>query len=347
MIPYYKFDQLHSSIRDDLITVATQVIDSGNYVFGTQQFEEEFAEWTGAKYCVAVSNGTSALHLALLALGVQPGDEVLTVSHTFRATSAAIHYIGAIPKFIDIDPNTYCMDVAQLEQAITSRTRAIIPVHIYGNAADMLAIREIAQRHGIPVVEDCSQAHGTRINGQHVGTFGAIGTFSFYPGKGLGALGDAGCIVTNDQGVAEYIRHTRQWNDNEVGYNYRMSNMQAEFLRVKLKDFNRVLEIKREIASKYDQHFKYATCQTNVDHSYHVYPIMIKDRAVFQKAVSSHMEVKSHYSVPVHRLPYYRASYDLPVTDCVANHEVSLPIYPGVDYQKVIEVINANSSCLL
>lgn len=347
LIPYYKFDQLHSSIRDELVAVAARVIDSGNYVFGTQQFEEEFAEWSGAKHCVAVSNGTSALHLALLALGVQSGDEVLTVSHTFRATSAAIHYIGAIPKFIDIDPKTYCMDVAQLEQAITSRTRAIIPVHIYGNAANMPAIQEIAQRHGIPVVEDCSQAHGTRINGQHVGTFGAIGTFSFYPGKGLGALGDAGCVVTNDQGLADYIRQARQWHDNEVGYNYRMSNIQAEFLRVKLKDFNRVLEIKQSIADEYNQHFNYATHADNVTHSYHVYPIMVKDRVVFQQAVSAQMEVKSHYSVPVHRLPYYRSSYNLPVTDHVADHEVSLPIYPGVDYHQVIEILNANASCLL
>lgn len=347
LIPYYKFNEIHAEIADQLSAVAKQVIDSGNYVFGTQQFEEEFANWTGSRYCIAVSNGTSALHLALLALGVRPGDEVITVAHTFRATVAAIHYVGATPKFIDIDPETYCMDATQLEQAITSRTRAIIPVHIYGNAADMPVICNIAQRHGIPVVEDCSQAHGTRINSQHVGTFGQIGTFSFYPGKGLGALGDAGCVVTNDQGLADYIRQSRQWSDHEVGYNYRMSNIQAEFLRVKLKDFDRVLKIKQEIAGYYDQHFNYATHKSNVEHSYHVYPVLVKDRAQFQRQVGSAMEVKSHYPVPVHRLAYYRSSYDLPVTEHVSAHEVSLPIYPGVDYQQVIEILNANSSCLL
>ena len=234
MIPFYSFKHIHDSIEDQLIESSIKTIKSGNYVFGTTRFEEEFADYVGSKYCAAVANGTAAIHLSLLALGIQEGDEVITVSHTFRATVAAIKYCGAIPIYVDIRNDTFVIDHNSLESKITDKTKCIIPVHIYGNVAAMKEIKRIADKYNIPIVEDCSQAHGSKIHDQHVGTFGTLGTFSFYPGKGLGALGDAGCVVTNDENLYKFITKMRQWDDNAIGYNYRMSNIQAEFLRIKL-----------------------------------------------------------------------------------------------------------------
>lgn len=347
MIPFYSFKEIHSPIEEELIKKSAEVIRSGNYVFGTEKFEEEFADYVGTKYCVAVSNGTSALHLALLSLGIGPGDEVITVSHTFRATVSAIKYCGATPVFVDVDQETFTLDASQLEQKITSKTKLIMPVHIYGNFADMPAILDVANRFKIPVVEDCSQAHGTRYLGQHVGSFGTIGTFSFYPGKGLGALGDSGCIITNDKEIANYIKKARSWDENDVGFNYRMSNIQSEFLRIKLRCFNDVLAQKREIAKKYSEHFKFINVKNHVEHSFHIYPVLFQNRDDVIKAVKDRVDLKVHYPLPVHRLPAYRNSYFLPETDRIAFHEVSLPIYPGVDYEGVIEAINDYSSSLL
>jgi dTDP-4-amino-4,6-dideoxygalactose transaminase len=207
-------------------------------------------------------------------------------------------------------------------------------------------INAIAAEKNIPVIEDCSQAHGTTLNNKHVGTFGNLGTFSFYPGKGLGALGDAGCVVTDDENLYKFMYKVRQWDDNDVGYNYRMANIQAEFLRIKLKNFDSVLEEKRKIAAEYNKHFSYVTTK-NSNHSYHIYPILVNDREKLIADVKSKLDLKMHYPVPVHRLTAYRAPYSLPVTDWVSSKQVSLPIYPGVDYKSVIEIIHDNSSCLL
>lgn len=348
LISFYKFTDIHhGDIQSQLESAALQVIRSGNYVMNTQSFEEEFADYVGSRYCVALSTGTAALHLAMLALGIRAGDEIITVAHTFRATAAAARYIGAHVRYIDIDPDTYVMDPRCLEAAINERTRAIVPVHIYGNAADMTEINTIAQRHNLAVIEDCSQAHGTRIGGQHVGTFGAIGTFSFYPGKSLGALGDAGCLITDDQALADEARYLRSWGDREIGYNYRLANMQAEFLRIKLRDFPRVLREKRNIAAQYDRFFGYAKTRPGVEHSYHVYPVLARDRADLIAQCRDRLELRCHYPVPVHRLPAYREAVDLPITEHVARHQVSLPMYPGVDAQQVIKVLNDNPGAFL
>lgn len=346
MIPFYSFKEIHHSIADELIQKAESVIRSGNYVFGTEKFEEEFADYVGAKYCVAVSNGTAALHLALLSLGVGPGDEVITVSHTFRATVAAIKYCGATPVYVDIDEQTFTMDANQLKNAVNAKTKCILPVHIYGNAASMQAITQIAAEKNIPIIEDCSQAHGTTIANKHVGTFGTLGTFSFYPGKGLGALGDAGCVVTDDINLYKFMSKVRQWDDNDIGYNYRMANIQAEFLRIKLKNFDYVLQEKRKIAEEYNKHFSYVKT-INAEHSYHIYPILIHDREKFIAEVKSKVDLKMHYPVPVHRLTSYRSPSSLPITDWISSKQVSLPIYPGVDYKSVIEIVNDYSSSLL
>jgi len=351
MIPFYSFKYIHDTIEDQLIESSIKTIKSGNYVFGTARFEEEFADYVGSKYCAAVANGTAAIHLSLLALGIQEGDEVITVSHTFRATVAAIKYCGAIPIYVDIRDDTFVIDHNSLESKITDKTKCIIPVHIYGNVAAMKEIKRIADKYNIPIVEDCSQAHGSKIHDQHVGTFGTLGTFSFYPGKGLGALGDAGCVVTNDENLYKFITKMRQWDDNAIGYNYRMSNIQAEFLRIKLKTFDTILFEKRQIADEYNKHFPYVKCDTGVFHSYHVYPILVSERDKFIEILKSQVEIKSHYNIPVHRLTCYRSSVSLPITEKISNHEVSLPIYPGVDSEKVIthieNILNDNTCSLL
>lgn len=347
LIPFYNFKEIHEPIQEELIQKSSEIIKSGNYVFATEKFEEEFADYVGTKYCIAVSNGTAALHLALLSLGVQPGDEVITVSHTFRATAAAIKYCSAVPVYVDIDPNTFTMDVSQIERKISNKTKCILPVHIYGNAADVKEIKKISDKYQIPLVEDCSQAHGTTIDKKHVGTFGNVGTFSFYPGKGLGALGDAGCLVTDDFEIYKLATKLRTWDDNDVGYNYRMANIQSEFLRVKLRSFNDVLKEKRVIASEYNKHFSYVKTREGVEHSYHIYPILVRDRDAFISGNKTKIDLKSHYPIPVHKLTAYRESYNLPISDHVSKSEVSLPIYPGVDWNKVIEIINDNTSSLL
>lgn len=347
MIKFYDMQAINNFSIDELVSKSEEIIRSGNYVFGTDKFEEEFAEYNGNKYCVGVSSGTSALHVALMSLGIGPGDEVITVSHTFRATVSAIRYCGAIPVFVDIDPTTYTMDPTQLENKINNKTKAIIPVHIYGNMCDMTAIMQIADKHNIPVVEDCSQAHGSELQGRKSGTFGKIGTFSFYPGKGLGALGDAGCIVTDDLDIANFAKQVRTWDNETIGFNYRMSNLQAEFLRIKLKIYDHILDQKIHIANEYNKNWNFCKTKDGVKHSYHVYPIMVKNRDAFQQIISKKVETKCHYSMPVHKFLAHKAGYNLPVTENVSNCQVSLPMYPGVDYKTVIEVINDNISSFL
>jgi dTDP-4-amino-4,6-dideoxygalactose transaminase len=347
MIPYYQLSSIHQPIRQQLIDAAVSVIDSGNFVFGTTAIENAWSNYTGASHCIAVSNGTTALHLALLALGVGPGDEVITVSHTFKATVAAILYCGATPVFVDIDPDTFVMDINLVSSAITSKTKAVLPVHLYGNAVDMPALMSVCKQHNLAIIEDCSQAHGTKINGQHVGTFGDIGTFSFYPGKGIGALGDAGAVITNKKELADLMKLERTWKDDSIGYNYRMSNIQSEFLAIKVQHWSELLEQKQKIAKDYDESFKSAVVRPGVEHSYHIYPVLVKDRAGLFNACANNIELKCHYPLPVHRLPAYLDNINLPVTDYVSSHQISLPIYPGVDFKQVTRLLYDKFSSFL
>jgi len=342
MIKYYDLDFVHANLFDELSCEADKVIRSNNYVFNTELFEEEFAAWNNSNYCVAVSSGTSALHLALLALGIKQGDEVITVSHTFRATAAAIKYCNAKPVFVDIDEKTFLLDPANLESKITEHTKVIIPVHLYGNVCDMYAIKNIANKYNLHVVEDCSQAHGSRINDVKVGNFGTIGTFSFYPGKGLGALSDAGCIVTNDFNLAEQIKELRSWDNKSIGYNYRMANLQAEFLRIKLKNYNDILLEKLEVANRYNKYFNFIHTTIDAYHSYHVYPILVNDRSRLIKNINSLVETKIHYPIPVHQFSQYNTNEFLPITDRISSTELSLPMYPTVNADLVSEIILEN-----
>src|SRR3989440_805822 len=234
-VPVVDLRAQYNRLRDEVLRAVQEVADSTTYVLGPKvaEFEKAFAGHVGTRHCIGVNSGTSALHLALLGAGVGPGDEVITVPMTFIATSWGISYVGATPVFVDVDPVTYTMDVEQVESAITPRTRAILPVHLYGQPADMQPLLEIGNRHGIPVIEDAAQAHGARYNYMGAGTIGLCGWFSFYPGKNLGAYGEAGAVVTNDDHVAARLRRLRdhgqaqRYCHDEIGFNYRMDALQG------------------------------------------------------------------------------------------------------------------------
>ncbi len=259
MIPLVDLKAQYLTIKSDIAAAVGRVLDTGQFVLGpeVEAFEQEFAAYQGAAQGIAVNTGTSALHLALLAAGVGPGDEVITVPFTFVATVAAIGYVGARAVYVDIDPKTFTMDVNQIEGAITPRTKAIVPVHLYGQPADMDPILEIANRHGLKVIEDGCQAHGAAYKGRPVGALGDLGCFSFYPGKNLGAYGEGGMVVTNNAAMAKQIRMLRDWGSEKKyhhvlkGFNYRMEGMQGAILRVKLRHLEKWTEARRAHAVEY------------------------------------------------------------------------------------------------
>ena len=343
IIPFFNLPLIHSEYIKELNQKSKEIISSGNYILNTTDFEKEFANYVGSSYCSCVANGTAALHLALKAIDIRPGDEVITVGYTFRATVSAIMYEGAIPIYVDINSDTYCMDVDKVEDKITEKTKCIIPVHLFGNAVDMVKLMAIANKYGIPVIEDCSQAHGTTINGQHVGTFGDIGTFSFYPSKNIGALGDAGCVVTNNQELQAKILSLRNWAVGDVGYNYRMDNIQAAFLSVKLKHYPSTLDKKRLIAARYNEHFNNVNALPNVNHSYNIYTILVENREHFINKIKDKLQTRVYYDIPVSSQDPYISNRDhLKNTEDLSRKQLSLPIYPGLDVDRVIEIIKEN-----
>ena len=321
-----------NSVKDMARLELDSIMSNNNFIYDTKEFESKFRQFTGANYCVGVSSGTAALHLALEAIGIKQGDQVATVSHTFRATVAAIKYVGAEPVYVDIEPHSYCMNPNILKKTLDNNPniKAVVVVHLYGNSADIEKIANICQTYNVKLIEDCSQAHGTYKKGKHVGTFGDIGTFSFFPGKGIGAFGDAGACVTMNKEYNDYITEARSWKEDEIGYNYRMSTINARFL------YDKIL-----IAKEYDKHFNNCLVNPSVKHSYHIYSILHPNRdKLISYAKEKGVELKCHYSLPVHKLPAYKTDkYILPVTNTISDQQVSLPIYPGVDYKKVIEVI--------
>ena len=357
MIPYYDMTEIHKPIKEEFMSEVKELLDTGSFVFGTEKFEEEFADYTGAKYCVGLNSGTSALTLALLASEVRPGNKVVTVSHTFTATLSAIKYLGGQHQFVDIDEKTYCMDPELLSSAVGFDTKVILPVHMYGNACDMPSIIN-KKSINTNIIEDCSQAHGTRINGQHVGTFGKAGCFSFYPGKGLGAFGDAGCVITSDEGLAKEIKEQRSWKEDDVGQNFRMANVNAKFLSLKLKHLDNIIEMKKDIAKYYDKHLNYCHTEKGVDHSYHIYPLLHNNRDGLINRCKESLELKTHYNKPVHHNPAFKTTsktcsicgsdeeieFNLPITEKISKSQVSVPIYPGLNKEEVIDILQKNWS---
>lgn len=336
-----------------------QVLDSGWYVLGEQvkQFEAEFATFHGVDHCIGVANGTEALSIALRAVGVRPGDEVITVSHSAVATAAAIEIIGARPVFADIDPVTRCIDPASIEELMWKRVRAIVPVHIYGQPADMARIMEIAAKHDVKVVEDCAQAHGAEIGGRKVGTFGDAAAFSFYPTKNLGAVGDGGAVITNSQELAETMRADREygWKERFIsssqGYNTRLDEIQAAILRVKLRYLEQDNARRRKIAERY--HAAAAGTLVGVPakidgtlHAMHLYVLECDDRDSLREALKSEgVGTAIHYPAAIHQQPAYAErirGYDrLPNTEALYKRILSLPMYPELTDEQVDRVCTA------
>lgn len=353
MIAFLDLKQQYAGIAPDIEAAVLNVLRSGRYVLGEEvaAFETEFAAACGVRHAIAVNTGTSALHLALLAAGVTAGDEVITTPFTFIATAAAIRYIGARPVFVDIDPATFTIDPARIERAITPRTRAIVPVHLYGQMANMDAIMAIATRHGLAVVEDACQAHGSRQHGRSAGSIGLSGCFSFYPGKNLGACGEGGMAVTNDDEQARLIRMLRDWGQDRryhhvmEGYNYRMDAIQGAALRVKLRQLESWTEARRARAQLYGRLLANSPVEPPSQapwnrHVWHIFAVRTAHRDQLQKYLAREgVETGLHYPVPVHLQPAYadlgHRPGDFPASEAAADSVLSLPIYPELSLRAV------------
>ncbi len=338
--------------REQIEIAIKRVLDSGYYILGpeVEAFESEFAEYIGTQFAIGVANGTDALSLALRALDIGPGDEVITVSHTAVATVAAIEQAGATPVLIDVEPGFLTLDPALLEQALTKQTRAVVPVHLYGQPADIARIQDFCNAHGLALVEDVSQAHGARYNGRRLGSFGDIAVFSCYPTKNLGALGDAGIVVTDDPALADRVRRLRQygWVDRnfsiEQGVNSRLDEVQAAILRVKLPYLDAGNERRREIACSYSEAFRGSRIEVplvrdNNEHVFHLYVVQVDDRDdVRDRLAAASVQTAIHYPLPIHRQPAYldrvRIATSMSVTNRAAGQILSLPVFPELSAEK-------------
>jgi dTDP-4-amino-4,6-dideoxygalactose transaminase len=353
MIPLVDLRAQYLDIKGDIDAAIARVFESGQFVLGDEVagFEREFAAYSGASEGIAVNTGTSALHLALIAAGVRAGDEVITVPFTFVATVAAIGYIGAKAVFVDIDPRTFTMDPAQIEAAITSRTKAIVPVHLYGQPADMDPILAIARRHGLVVIEDACQAHGAAYKGRPVGSLGHAAAFSFYPGKNLGAYGEGGMVVSSSESFAREVRMLRDWGAEKKyhhvlkGFNYRMEGLQGAMLRVKLRHLERWTEARRAHARDYAQLLVDAGVGIPAEadfarHVFHVYAVRTSDRQSLQRMLQANgVATGIHYPIPVHLQPAYSdlgyKAGQFPESERAANEVLSLPMYPELSRTKL------------
>ena len=362
MIPFVDLKAQYTGIKDEVNAAVLGVLETCQFSLGSEvsAFEEEFSTYCQAQYGIGVNTGTSALHLALLAAGIGSGDEVITVPFTFVATVAAIYYTGAKPVFVDIDPRTFTIDVKAIEGAITDRTKAIIPVHLYGQPADMDPILDIAKQHGLVVIEDAAQAHGAEYKGKRVGSLGDMGCFSFYPGKNLGAYGEGGMVVTNNAEYTRTIRMLRDWGAEQKyqhvikGYNYRLEGIQGAVLRVKLRHLEAWTEARRAAAAHYNELLSGSGVPTPeamsyVRHVYHIYAIRTQQRSEWQQALQAQgIQTGIHYPIPVHLLPAYAdlgyTRGDFPHSEQAADEVLSLPMFPELSRAQCEEVSEAITS---
>lgn len=340
-------------MREELLRALADVLDSREFILGrhVEEFERDFAEYCRVDHAIAVNSGTSALHLSLLAAGVEPGDEVITVPFTFAATVATIHYCHARPVFIDIDASTFTMDPAQIAAAITPRTKAIVPVHLYGQPANLDPIIDVARRHGLAVIEDAAQAHGAEYAGVRVGGIGDLGCFSFYPSKNLGACGEGGMVTTNNPELARTVRLLRNWGQDRKyhhalrGFNYRMEGLQGAILGVKLRRLEQWTEARRSIAAEYDRQLAGApivrpSAIRDVRHVYHTYTIRTAARDILQETLASAgIGTAIHYPIPLHMQPAYEdpafPEGSLPASEQAAREVLSLPLFPGMTAEQI------------
>ncbi|HUS50744.1 MAG TPA: DegT/DnrJ/EryC1/StrS family aminotransferase [Candidatus Paceibacterota bacterium] len=354
-VPFLDLKTQYNSIKDKINKEINWVLDNTSFILGdkVKEFEKNFASYCNKKYAIAVNSGTSALHLALLAHGIKQEDEVITVPNTFIATAEAISYTGAKPVFVDINKETFNIDVSKIEQAITKKTKAIVPVHLYGQSADMNPIIEIAKKHNLILIEDCAQAHGVEYKGKRV-PVSDTGCFSFYPGKNLGAYGEGGAVLTDDGEIAEKIKILRDHGQKEkhhhkyIGYNYRMDGFQGAVLNVKLRYLDEWIKKRREKAKLYNQLLS-GVVETPreadyTNHIYHLYVIKIKEREKLAEYLKSkEIDTGMHYPIPIPLQEAY--SYlgyklgDFPITEQVVNEILSLPIYPELTEEQITYVV--------
>ena len=359
MIPSVDLRAQYHSIKAEIDEAVLRVLESTQFILGEEvaAFEREFAAFCRTEHAVAVNSGTSGLHLALLAAGVGPGDEVITVPFTFVATVAAVQYSGARAVLVDIDPRTYTMDPALIAAAITPRTKAIMPVHLYGQPADMDPILELARSRGLVVIEDAAQAHGAEYKGRRVGSMGDLAVFSFYPGKNLGAYGEGGAVVTNSAEHARRIRMQRNWGGERryerlvKGFNYRMDGIQGAILRVKLRHLEAWTEARRRHAVEYNRRFAgtaLGTPYARLDsrHVYHCYTVRVPRRdAVRAHLESCGIQTGVHYAIPAHLHPAYAdlgyRQGDFPIAEAAASEVLSLPMFPELQEDQINTIAEA------
>ncbi len=359
MIPFVDLPAQFRALKPEIDAAVAKVFENAQFILGpaVAAFERDFATFCQTSEAIGVNSGTSALHLSLLAAGVGPGDEVITVPFTFVATVAAIEYAGAKPVLVDVEPEFLTMDPAKLEAAITPRTKAIIPVHLFGQPADMDPIMAIARKHHLVVIEDACQAHGSEYKGKRCGSIGQIGCFSFYPGKNLGAYGEGGAVVTNDPDVAKKIRLLRAWGE-EVRYehkyrafNYRMDGVQGAILGVKLRHLEAWTEARRRNAAEYGRQLAETSAtlpreRQNVRHVYHLYVVRLQQRDSWRdRLTEAGVQTGVHYPIPVHLQPAYRdlgySSGDFPVCEQASREVLSLPMFPELTAAQIGEVASA------
>ncbi len=365
MIPMVDLKTQYRQIQAEIEQGLHQVLDDAHFILGpnVQAFEREAADYLGTKHAISCASGTDALHLALAAAGIGAGDEVITSPFTFIATAEAICYLGAKPVFVDIDPHTFNLDLNQVEAAITVNTRAILPVHLFGQPVDMPAVMKIAERHGLSVIEDCAQSFGATIEGRQTGAFGSAGCFSFFPSKNLGCFGDGGMVTTHSEALAEKVKvlrnhgSKRQYRHSVIGYNSRLDEIQAVVLRAKLKRISAYNEGRRAAAHLYTRLLTGLPGITPPAedgkgiHVYHQYTLLTANRDTIMTGLrNAGISSAIYYPIPLHRQEVFAARYrdvSLPVCESVAQRCLSLPIYPELEsgqIQTIVEVIKAHAA---
>lgn len=356
-IPFSTFEKMHADIREEMLAKFAEIYDKGWFIQGKEYaaFEEEFASYCGAKYGIGVGNGLDAIYLTLRALGIGEGSEVIIPSNTFIATALAVSYSGATPVLVDPDRVTYNMCAKGLEEALTDKTKAVIPVHLYGQAAEMDEVLAFAEKHNLYVVEDCAQAHGALYKGKKVGTFGTAGCFSFYPGKNLGALGDGGAVITDNKELADKVRAIANYGSKEkynhiyMGTNSRLDEMQAGFLRIKLKHLDEYNADRNRVAQRYLSGIKNPCVRLpeigeNRTHIWHIFPIFSERRDELEVyLLEKGIGVAKHYPTAINNQKAY-ASLDLPhlpFAEEISATELSLPMFVGMTDEQIDYVIDA------
>lgn len=361
MIPYLNLECIHEPIREELDQIYQDVMGSQWFIQGKylNMFEEEFADYCGQKECIGVGNGLDAIRLILQAMGIGPGDEVIVPANTFIATVLAITYVGATPIMVDADLETYNIDLNLIEERITSRTKAIIVVHLYGHAVDTGKLEAIKKKYKLRIIEDAAQAHGSVIGNRKAGALGDAAAFSFYPGKNLGALGDGGAVVTGDKELADHIRALSSYGAEKKyvhlykGCNSRLDELQAGFLHVKLPYLDKWNEERRSIAHKYQEEIhnkkiKLPQWSGNKDHVFHIYPILCKEReGLIAYLKKKGIDTNVHYPTPIFMQKAYqelqRNAAQYPVTTKICSQEVSIPLYPGLTKEEqdyIVDCLN-------